>query len=256
MKWQYSRVDHLQPGASCLFCSRTLKSLKGIVITDGVQEAYAGPNCAKKHLGAPEERLLDVARLAMLVVSDGDPNDEQPALLPEGPVPRSGVETKTAQNPSVRRPLPPLDSVVHYLRLRYEVMNGFRFQKSALLTEAYTSLKSGELDETLRKRVAGAMRSAHENRTVFSERNIKNAIGLNYWIQEALSNTPQERASFLEAMAHTLHCRWSLSRGQLEAINKWGVNLRRRVHGFPHLDTEIFDGVITPEFMLRKGSRD
>ncbi len=256
MEWQYSRVDHLQPGACCLFCSRPLKSLKGIVISDGTREAYAGPNCAKKHLGAPEERLLDVARLAMLVVSDGDPLDEPPPVPAGDPVPQSGPEAIGRKASVARAPLPPLDSVVQYLRLRYEVMNGFKFQRSALLTEAYSSLQSGDLDETLRKRVAGTMRSAQANRTVFSERNVKICIGLNYWLHEALNNTPKERASFLEAMASTLHSRWNLSRGQLEAINKWGANLRRRVHGFPHLDVGIFDGVITPDFMRQKTKRD
>lgn len=256
MEWQYSRVDHLQPGACCLFCSRPLKSLKGIVITDGSREAYAGPNCAKKHLGAPEERLLDVARLAMLVVSDGDPSDEPLPVLPGDPIPQSGSEANAPKATVERAPLPPLDSVVQYLRLRYEVMNGFKFQKSALLSEAYASLRSGDLDETLRKRVAGTMRSANENGTVFSKRNIEHCIGLSFWINEALNNTPKDRASFLEAMANALHSRWSLSRGQLEAINKWGANLRRRVHGFPHLDIKIFDGVSTPDFMLQKTKGD
>jgi len=255
MSWQYARVDHLQPTASCLFCGRPLKSLKGIVITDGDQEANAGPNCAKKHLGAPEERLLDVARLAMLVVSDGDPGDDPapatPASIPN-PSPKPGIEG-VAKPPVERSPLPPLDAVVQYLRLRYEVMGGFRFQKSALLTEAYESLRSGELDEVLRKRVAATMRSAAENKTVFSERNIKRCIGLNHWLQEAIQSTPKERASFLQAMASTLQCRWCLSRGQLEAINKWGDNLRRRIHDFPHLDTSVFDGVVIPDFMVRKG---
>ncbi|WP_152994978.1 hypothetical protein [Pseudomonas aeruginosa] len=71
MTWSYLRRDFLPPLAICTFCRRPLHSEKGIVITDEVgTEAFAGPSCAKKHLGQPEERLLDVSRLALLVVAD------------------------------------------------------------------------------------------------------------------------------------------------------------------------------------------
>lgn len=257
MAWHYSRVDHLVPTAVCFFCERPLRSSKGIVITDGEKEAYAGPNCAKKHLGAPEERLLDVARLALLVVSEGDPSDT--ALLPADstpdPTPQRGTE-KSVSTPAVRAPLPPLDSVAQYLRLRYEIMGSFKFHKSALLTEAYDSLKGGDMDETLRRRVAGTMRSAAENRTVFSERNIKICVAMNHWLQEAVRETPKERAGFLQGMLSALHSRWFLTRKQLEGINRWGEGLRKRVHDFPHLDTSVFDGVVVPEFMQRTGKSE
>jgi len=149
-----------------------------------------------------------------------------------------------------------LDSVAQYLRLRYEIMGSFKFHKSALLTEAYDSLKSGDMDETLRKRVAGTMRSAGENRTVFSERNIKICVAMNHWLQEAIRETPKERAGFLQGMLSALHSRWFLTRKQLEGINRWGEGLRKRVHDFPHLDTSVFDGVVVPEFMQRTGKSE
>jgi hypothetical protein len=256
MDWHYSRVDHLVAGASCIFCGRLLKSQKGIVISDGTNEAYAGPNCAKKHLGPPDERLLDVARLALLVVSDVDPDatgpDAHPTPLP-GPDsgPRLGVEPRLPPTPPGTRPsLPPLDAVVQYLRLRYEAMSGFRYQRSTLLTEAYEAFQlAGELDEVLRRRVAGAMRSAAEQNTVFSERNIKHCIGFHYWLAAAIEHTAIDRREFLEAMVRKLHSRWALTPSQIEGINKWFANVRRRVHGFPHLDVRIFDGVVVPDFM-------
>jgi len=149
-----------------------------------------------------------------------------------------------------------LDSVAQYLRLRYEIMGSFKFHKSALLTEAYDSLKSVDMDETLRKRVAGTMRSAGENRTVFSERHIKICVAMNHWLQEAIRETPKERAGFLQGMLSALHSRWFLTRKQLEGINRWGEGLRKRVHDFPHLDTSVFDGVVVPEFMQRTGKSE
>ncbi|MDF9779151.1 hypothetical protein [Pseudomonas baetica] len=255
MGWHYARVDHLGAGASCIFCGRQLKSQKGIVITDGTEEAYAGPNCAKKHLGPPDERLLDVARLALLVVSDADPDDSSAIATPE-PLsdsgPGLGVETipTHAAPSSTRPPLPPLDAVIQYLRLRYEAMSGFRYQRSALLTDAYEAFQAnGELDEVLRKRVAGSMRSAARQKSVFSERNIKHCIGLNYWLSEALQHIAEDRRDFLESMISKLHARWALTPTQIEGINKWFANVRKKVHGFPHLDVSIFDGVVVPDFM-------
>ncbi|MGF6282024.1 hypothetical protein ABH908_000489 [Pseudomonas frederiksbergensis] len=255
MDWHYARVDHLGAGASCIFCGRLLKSQKGIVISDGTQETYAGPNCAKKHLGPPDERLLDVARLALLVVSDADPDDPSTTAMPEprsDSSPMSGIESpphNSAAAPN-RPPLPPLDAVIQYLRLRYEAMSGFRYQRSALLTEAYEAFQAnGELDDVLRKRVAGSMRSAAQQKNVFSERNIKHCIGLNYWLSEALQHIAEDRREFLKSMISKLHSRWALTPTQIEGINKWFANVRKKVHGFPHLDVTIFDGVVIPDFM-------
>jgi hypothetical protein len=90
-----------------------------------------------------------------------------------------------------------LDAVVQYLRLRYEAMSGFRYQRSTLLTEAYEAFQlAGELDEVLRRRVAGAMRSAAEQNTVFSERNIKHCIGFHYWLAAAIEHTAIDRREF------------------------------------------------------------
>lgn len=255
MGWHYARVDHLGAGASCIFCGRLLKSQKGIVISDGSMEAYAGPNCAKKHLGPPDERLLDVARLALLVVSDADPDDLSAIATPEprsDSTPKSGFEPNPAHSDlsSSRPPLPPLDAVIQYLRLRYEAMSGFRYQRSELLTEAYKEFQAnGDLDDVLRKRVAGSIRSAAQQKSVFSERNIKHCIGLNYWLSEALHHIAEDRRDFLESMISKLHARWALTPTQIEGINKWFANVRKKVHGFPHLDVTIFDGVVVPDFM-------
>lgn len=91
MTWSYLRRDFLPPLAICTFCRRPLHSEKGIVITDeDGTEAFAGPSCAKKHLGQPEERLLDVSRLALLVVADEPALHNESAPSTASPTPEIG----------------------------------------------------------------------------------------------------------------------------------------------------------------------
>ncbi|QIZ22359.1 Hypothetical protein (plasmid) [Pseudomonas putida] len=250
--WQYSRVDHLRPQAVCFFCNRPLRSLKGIVITDGTLEANAGPNCAKRMLGPPEERLLDVSRLALLVVSDSDFDTDSPTLDAAAASTPQLVSVSQAALPN-RGPLPPLDRLIQYLRLRYECMGEFSHHRSSLLNDAYDAFTlHGELSEEQRKRVAGTIRNAAELNLIFSEANVKRCIGLNHWLHEAVAHTHSDRRGFLEAMLRKLHSQWFLTAGQIAAVNKWGKQLRKRVHTFPHLDTEAFVGVRLPSFMQSK----
>ncbi len=254
--WHYSRVDYLGPHAICIFCNRLLRSRKGIVISNGSEEAFAGPNCAKKMLGPPEERLLDVTRLALLVVSDDDPTlPPAPSTLPSlKSVPQLGSVPKTQVQ--VRSPLPPLDKIVQYLRLRCEFMSEFAHHRSQILTQAFDAYtRTGQLDEADRKRVAGTIRNAGEQNTVFSEANVMRCIGVNHWLREALENTHADRREFLTAMLNKLHSQWHLTEAQLSAVNRWGEWLRKKVHSFPHLDTQVFNGVVVPEFMKSKGQR-
>lgn len=251
--WQYSRVDHLSPDAVCFFCRRALKSSKGIVISDGSQEAYAGPNCAKKMLGPPEVRLLDVAHLALLVVSDEDPSSPTSEFSAGGKrsLPQLGVDT--AQAAITRQPLPPLDRVIQYLRFRIEFMSNFQYHRSKILIEAHECyFRTGQLDEVNLRRVAGTIRNAREQNTVFSEDNVKHCIGINYWLHELLEHTKPDRREFLLSMLYKLHRQWSLSTAQLNAVNNWGAALRKRLHSFPHLDPDVFAGVRVPDFMQSK----
>ena len=118
--------------------------------------------------------------------------------------------------------IPGIDPVIQYLRLRYEAMSGFRYQKSVWLTEAYSAFQAdGELDEFVRKRIAGTIRNAAEQKTVFSMRNIKHCIGFDHWLREAITHTQPDRREFLEAMIAKLHSRWCLTSGQIAGINSW-----------------------------------
>jgi hypothetical protein len=254
--WRYSRVDYLGPHAECIFCNRLLRSRKGIVITNGVDEAFAGPNCAKKMLGPPEERLLDVTRLALLVVSDDDPTSPAVASTLAGlsSNPHLGSAPKTQDQ--ARSPLPPLDKIVQYLRLRCEFMVDFAHHRSQILTQAFDAYsRTGQLDDADRKRVAGTIRNAGEQNTVFSEANVMRCIGINHWLREALENTQADRREFLTSMLNKLHSQWHLTEAQLAAVNRWGEWLRKKVHSFPHLDTQVFNGVVVPEFMKSKGQK-
>lgn len=249
--WQYSRVDHLGPAAVCVFCNRALRSSKGIVISNGDQEAFSGPNCAKKMLGLPVARLLDVTLFSLLVVSDEAPAES--CVDTSKCEARASVPQKSSDlpgTPTTRSPLPPPDRIVQYLMLRCELMKEFQYHKSKLLAEAYESYTTtGSIDEASRKRLAGTIRSAAENYTVFSEENVKRCIGVNHWLHEALEYTKPDRRGFLLSMLDRLHRQWCLSSSQLNAINNWGAGIRKLVHSFPHLDTESFAGIVIPDFM-------
>ena len=254
MNWQYSRVDFLPSHARCFFCHRPLTRTKGIIIRDELgAENFAGANCAKKHLGDIGEPLLDVTKMALLVVAD-----EGPVLVATAK-PAPAKETDPATNdpappaPPARPPLPPVDQVVQYVRLRAEFMSKFRYSKGAVITTALEELSStGEISESTRKKIAGAMRNAESQNSVLSERNIKKCIGMQHWLDEAIEHTNKDRREFLERMLQALHAHWHLTRGQLAAINKWGEILRKGVEDFPLLSESCFDGVTVPDFMVRK----
>ncbi|WP_370601787.1 hypothetical protein [Pseudomonas nitroreducens] len=255
MTWSYLRRDFLPSDATCVFCHRPLHSEQGIVIADGDgTEAYTGPSCAKKHLGQPEERLLDVTSLALLVVAD-EPAAADPASAPtpsQNSVPNDGAESK-ARTATSRPPLPPLDAVVQYVRFRCELMTDFKFAVSKTLKQAHDEYKAtGAISEGVEKMVAGAMRNASTDNTVLSPANVKLCIGFDHWLKEAVQYTSVERREFLESMLFSLHRYWSLSAGQIAGINKWGAHVRKRHDDFPLLDENVFAGVVLPDFMRRK----
>lgn len=255
MTWSYLRRDFLPPLAICTFCRRPLHSEKGIVITDEVgSEAFAGPSCAKKHLGQPEERLLDVSRLALLVVADEPAQHNESAPTSASPAPEIGAGSSPTSSPQ-RPPLPPIDEVVQYVRLRCEAMNGFKFAVSKVLKLAHDEYKqSGEIEDDLRKQIGGAMRNAAANKSVLSPINVKRCIGLNHWLVEAVQHTNKDRREFLEQMQSHLHRFWMLTPKQMAAINRWGEHIRKRIDDFPLLDEEAFSGITLPEFMQRNTS--
>lgn len=247
--WSFSRVDFLPSEAVCIFCNRPLRSEKGIVVTDGSTEQYSGPNCARKWVGRPEVRLLDVTRLALLVVSElNAPTNEEP-ILPDSPAPAGPRPGRPPIRPAVKN----LDDVTLYLRLRYELMSEFRFHRYAPLTVAYEELQSlGAVSDASRIYVTNTIRNARHLNTIFSLDNIKHAIGLDHWLKVAVAATEPGRRQFLESMTSPLHHNWRLSVKQLEVVNKWGEKLRHDVHSFPHLDAGLFEQVTLPRFMQSK----
>ncbi|WGK63405.1 hypothetical protein QAO71_17845 (plasmid) [Halopseudomonas sp. SMJS2] len=256
MGWSYARVDFLPAvGAYCIFCRRELKAKKGIVVrqSDG-REAFSGPGCAKSKMGDPKERLLDVASMALLVVEgrrgeaarSGPSSTASPGEQPE-PRLDPGNETSEAPSPSAIH-LP----AVEYLRLRYEVMGEFNGNVTAVMRQAYWHLnKTGVLSPDAEGLLLGIMRKSAIDNSVFSDRNIRRCIGLEYWLKLALQNTKPDRRDYLNSMLDTLHYEWSLSQGQIEAINKWGKGLRKTMTSFPTLNNRSFAGVRRPDFMIR-----
>ncbi|MAG65037.1 MAG: hypothetical protein CMK74_04080 [Pseudomonadales bacterium] len=256
MGWSYARVDFLPDGAYCIFCGRELKTKKGIVVrqSDG-REAFSGPGCAKSKMGDPKERLLDVASMALLVVEgrrgevarSGPSSAASPAQQNELR-PEPGDETN-APSPS---PPPTHLPAVEYLRLRYEVMGDFNGNVTAVMRQAYWDFsRNGVLSPDAEGLLLGVMRKSAIDNSVFSDRNIRRCIGLEYWLKLALQNTRPDRRDYLNSMLDTLHYEWSLSPGQIDAINKWGKGLRKTLPSFPKLSNKSFAGVRRPDFMIR-----
>lgn len=253
MSWSYLRRDFLPSQSNCVFCHRPLHSEKGIVICDVTgAEAFAGPGCAKKHLGLPEERLLDVTRLALLVVAAGPADSTTEPPLAARQAQNTGDDSPSAPQ-APRPPLPPIDEVVQYIRFRCEAMTNFKFAVSKVLKEAHDSfVASGQISDGLRKQIGGSMRNAGTQSSVLSLANVKRCIGVEHWLSEAVQHTQVERREFLVRMLAHLHRYWMLSPNQMAAINRWGENIRRRVDDFPMLEEAAFEGVTLPEFMQRK----
>ncbi len=258
MGWLYSRVDFLpKGGAQCCFCHRPLRSLKGIVVVDQQgTEAFTGPSCAKRELGAPDEKILDVSRLALLVVMD----EQQPYPAPKAqrmdspsgaePVPALGSDKRQAA------PLPSIDPAVQYLRLRSEIMGRFKRHVSTAMRAAYSNLQAfGELDAESHRMLTGLMRRAQAENSIYSDRNVRRCIGIEHWLEVAMQQTRPDRRDFLVKMLDRLHSDWMLTEGQIAAINKWGEGIRKVAHDFPVLDVKAFAGVRLPDFLSQPRPR-
>lgn len=248
--WHYLRIDRLPAGSRCTFCKRELRSGKGIVVSDdaGV-EFFSGPSCAKAHIGESEERILDVSRIALCVVVKAEKTspEKRPTPIVQSPAPNMGTGAER------RPPPPPLDRVETYVRLRNEMMSGFKFHASTALKEAHQELQTNSvLSEESKTRVSGLMRNAHRDSTVFSDENVRRCIAMEFWLKIALENTRSNRREYLTSMLSVLHSRWRLSQGQISGVNKWGENVRKTVDDFPLLDADVFARVVTPEFMHQK----
>lgn len=253
MEWAYGRVDFLPPGgAQCCFCHRPLRSQKGIVVVDQHgTEAFAGPSCAKRELGPPDERILDVARLALLVVQ-ADDKQPLPPPKPQRSAPAAGADPAPEMG-GEKRPagaIPPIAPQVQYLRLRYEIMGRFKRHVSTAMRAAYSNLQAfGELDADSHRMLAGLMRRAEAENSIYSDRNVRRCIGFEHWLMVAMEQTRPDRRDFLVRMLDRLHSEWMLTEGQVNAINKWGEGIRKVAHDFPVLDVKAFSGVKRPDFL-------
>lgn len=135
--WTYARIDRIESGkVHCVFCNRVLRSSRLIVLRDeaGV-EAYTGQACAKKHVGAPTEPILDLSKLAMLLVLKE---------AGERPFSSDNAEAVDQAKPQERRQLMEFDEVANYLRLRAEHMPGFSGNATQRLREFHVQLVSDD----------------------------------------------------------------------------------------------------------------
>lgn len=255
MEFGYSRVDFLPlNGADCVFCHRHLRSAKGIVVIDhlGV-EYFAGPSCAKRELGNPDERILDVARLALLVVAEEVANKVSKTPIDNSASPGADLPDKPKASPAS---LPIIAPEVQYLRLRYEAMGRFKGNVSQVMRAAYATLQDqGELDVHSSRLLTSLIRKSGAENTIYSDRNIRRCIGVEHWLLVALEQTKPDRRTYLNLMLDKLHNGWMLTEGQLSGINRWGEGVRRVTHDFPVLDVRVFVGVTKPDFLIRPKPR-
>lgn len=246
--WTYARIDRIESGeVHCIFCSRPLRSERLLVIKDeyGI-EAYAGPACAKKHLGSPSEPLIDLSRIAMLVAC------KEPQIEPTEPSePSENKQKKLGHRISHLE----VDEPAHYLRLRVEYMDGFTGNANQRLRELYQGLNSASgLSEDGRLYIERLLAKSNANNLIYSYRNVERCIGAAYWLNIAIQHTNPDRRGFLEQMARSLREHWRLSVKQIEAINRWGVGIRKVIQTFPALDSSAFEGVVAPRFVQTQNS--
>ena len=245
--WQYLRIDHLPPGARCTFCGRELRRGKGIIVADSSgKEHFSGPACAKEHVGEAEERILDISRIALCVVVKAQKAKKKAVEPPAPSAPNLGAGRSSP-------PLPPLNKVETYVRLRCEMMPDFKLHASSVLKEAHSALeRDGKLPDHLMQRISGLMRNAARDNSIFSDDNIRRAVAFDYWIKVALDHTREGRREFLKGIQAALHNRWLLTRPQISGLNSWGQKLRDEVDDFPMLMVGAYDGVTLPDFMAGK----
>lgn len=240
--WTYARIDRIESGeVHCVFCNRALRSGRLIVLRDeaGV-EAYAGQACAKKHVGAPTEPILDLSKMAMLLVLKE---------AGERPISSDNAGDVDQGKPHERRKLMEFDEVANYLRLRAEHMPGFSGNATQRLREFHDQLVSDDgLTDSARLYVERLLAKSKAANTIYSARNVERCIGAAYWLKVAIEHTKPERREFLDKMLHSLREHWRLSSKQVEGINKWGEGVRKKVLDFPVLDALAFEGVQVPRF--------
>lgn len=248
-QWTYARIDRFESGeVRCIFCNRALRSGRLIVLKGEVgSEAYAGAACAKKHVGAPTEPLLDLSKIALRMVV------KEIALREPGGDDPSAKAASKAESKLIP---PQLDEATQYIRLRVEHMEKFAGNTTDRLRQFHTQLHSAEgLGESERLYVVRLLAKSKANNTTYSLRNVERCIGAAYWLRIAIEHTKIDRRDFLEGMLRSLREHWRLSAKQIDAINRWGEGVRQAVSDFPVLDASAFDGVHTPRFAAPQNKR-
>ncbi len=244
-KWTYARIDRNELAqVHCVFCNRPLRSGRLIVLRDeSGTEAYSGPECAKKQLGPPTEPVLDLSRMAMLIVVKGE---QMPSGTPGDPF--DDATPKRSGRKAVAVSLK-ADDVVDYLRLRVEHMPKFSGNATQKLRDFHSqiSLEAG-ISPDARLYVERLLAKSKQANTIYSHRNVERCIAAEYWLRIAIEHTKPERRDFLVSMLQRLHEHWRLTTGQVEAINRWGEGVRKSFEAFPVLEVTAFEGVHEPRF--------
>jgi hypothetical protein len=209
-------------------------------------EAFAGPACAKKHVEPATEPILDLSRMAMLLVLK-----RAEEFVPSAAVPLDGETTLG----KARKHALEGDEAMDYLRLRADHMTGFSGNLTQRLRDLHSEFTSGQgPTEAGRLYVERLLANAKAGNTIYSVRNVERCIGAAYWLRIAIEHTKPERRDFLKKMLEVLQDSWRLTAKQVAAVNAWGEGVRKQVPNFPRLDANAFDDVQTPRFKSNQNS--
>jgi len=241
-QWTYSRIDRVDSGeVHCVFCNRPLRSGRVIILNDeNGADAYAGPACARKHAGAPSEQVIDLSKMAMLMVLAGEPDMNDGPADPGAKNKRKATKAKVAVE---------ADMCALYLVMRLDHMPGFAGHATQKLRNCQGELASPRgLSDESRLYIGRLQAKAKAENTIYSFRNVERCIGAAHWLRLAIKHTKPERRDFLEKMLLSLQEQWRLTAKQIEAINRWGEVVRKDVPEYPALDPAAFVGVNSPRF--------
>jgi hypothetical protein len=241
-EWSYARIDRIEFGVvHCVFCKRQLRSGR-VTVLHGVAgvEVYSGPDCAKKHVGQPTEQILDLSKLAMMIVLKGESPPADQHVDP--------AKIKPSKR-AARAQFLEADEVAQYLRLRAEHMGGFSGAATAKLRDFHQKLSTDDgLDSHSRRYVERLLAKSKLNNSIYSLHNVELCIAAAYWLRIAIDQTRPDRRDFLSRLLECLQEHWRLSKKQVDAINSWGDGVRKVYKDFPVLDSLVFDGVQAPRF--------
>lgn len=212
------RIDFVAVGAKCFHCHRPLTSGTGywVKFIDGSEHPFGG-TCVSKFFPKGKLQAHDFTRAAA-----------SSAPTEDGAVQQAG---------SVSVHTTPIEE--EYMRLRYERMADFAIPIGFKpLDQIYDKMKdSGCLDDADRLFVGKLLARMPESKIPgLSLENLQACYAYNHCLSQAINQLPVEKREYLLRLQSSLKKNLYLTTGQIEAANKWLLNIK----GIPVLDPAPF----------------